>query len=171
MWQNVQNVTKIPKCVLASLGQPVPESNQKLNLGDISHILSHAMPHYLWHESHFRLRARRRHLLEVRRDTKKCKQVRRSMSTTLLLLLVSVSFSSLLVVAAPNRSTQEEDLIGHEKDDQEGGLIGPVKDESELISAATTCQTAILRFVHDITDMIQFINHSLGLLRKKQIYQ
>jgi len=77
------------------------------------------------------------------------------MSTTLLLLLVSVSFSSLLVVAAPNRSTQEEDLIGPEnssqdligpeKDDQEGGLIGPVKDESELISAATTCQTAILR--------------------------
>jgi len=67
------------------------------------------------------------------------------MSTTLLLLLVSVSFSSLLVVAAPNRSTQEEDLIGPEKEDQEGGLIGPVKDESELISAATTCQTAILR--------------------------
>jgi len=55
------------------------------------------------------------------------------MSTTLLLLLVSVSFSSLLVVAAPNRSTQEK------------GLIGPEKEESELISAATTCQTAILR--------------------------
>lgn len=88
------------------------------------------MPHYLWHESHFRLRARRRHLLEVRRDTKKCKQVRRSMSTTLLLFLTFVSFSSLFVVAAPI---------------QEEGLIGPVKEESELISAATTCQTAILR--------------------------
>ena len=135
----MQNVTKIPKCVLASLGQPVPESNQKLNLGDILHILSHAMPHYLWHESHFRLRARRRHLLEVRRDTKKCKQVRRSMSTTLLLFLTFVSFSSLFVVAAPI---------------QEEGLIGPEKEESELISAATTCQTAILRFVHDITDSI-----------------
>ena len=61
------------------------------------------------------------------------------MSTTLLLLLVSVSFSSLFVVAAPI---------------QEEGLIGPEKEEPELISAATTCQTAILRFVHDITDSI-----------------
>jgi len=52
------------------------------------------------------------------------------MSTTLLLLLASVSYSSLFVVAAPI---------------QEGGLIGPEKEESELISAATTCQTAILR--------------------------
>lgn len=80
------------------------------------------MPQYLY----FRLRARRRHFL----------QVRRSMQTSLLLLLAFTSYSSLLVVAAPNKSTQEKGLIGPENSSQ---------DETELISAATTCQTAILR--------------------------
>merc|ERR1712198_285554 len=53
-----------------------------------------------------------------------------SMSTTLLLLCLLVSFS-FLVAAAPQR-----------------GLIGPQKfseEESDMISAVTTCQTAILR--------------------------
>merc|ERR1712198_780623 len=53
-----------------------------------------------------------------------------SMSTTLLLLCLLVSFSS-LVAAAPQR-----------------GLIGPQKfseEESDMISAVTTCQTAVLR--------------------------
>jgi len=58
------------------------------------------------------------------------------MQTSLLLLLVFASYSSLSVVAAPNKSTQEEGLIGPENSSQ---------DETELISAATTCQTAILR--------------------------
>merc|ERR1712130_800544 len=52
------------------------------------------------------------------------------MSTTLLLLCLLVSFS-FLVAAAPQR-----------------GLIGPQKfseEESDMISAVTTCQTAILR--------------------------
>merc|ERR1712130_166317 len=52
------------------------------------------------------------------------------MSTTLLLLCLLVSFS-FLVAAAPQR-----------------GLIGPQKfseEESNMISAVTTCQTAILR--------------------------
>jgi hypothetical protein len=56
------------------------------------------------------------------------------MSTTPLLFLVS--YSSLLVLAAPNKSTQEEGLIGPENLNE---------DEPELISTATTCQTAILR--------------------------
>ena len=64
------------------------------------------------------------------------------MSTTRLLFLAFVSYSS----AAPNKSTQEKTLIGPENFSQ---------DESELISAATTCQTAILRFIYDITDAIQ----------------
>ena len=58
------------------------------------------------------------------------------MSTTLLLLCLLVSFS-FLVAAAPQR-----------------GLIGPQKfseEESDMISAVTTCQTAILRY--------NYVNH------------
>ena len=68
------------------------------------------------------------------------------MQTSLLLLLAFASYSSLLVVAAPNKSTQEKGLIGPENSSQ---------DETELISAATTCQTAILRYIYNMTDAIQ----------------
>jgi len=59
------------------------------------------------------------------------------MSTSSLLLLACVSsFSFLPVTAAPNRSAAQE----------EGEMIGPKNfEDPELISSATTCQTAILR--------------------------
>jgi len=56
-----------------------------------------------------------------------------SMSTTLL--LIAFVSSSMLVAAAPNKLTQ-------------GALIRPkrlTQEESDMISAATTCQVAILR--------------------------
>merc|ERR1712243_478750 len=54
------------------------------------------------------------------------------MTTSSLLLVALVSsFAFMSVTAAPNRSTQD--------------LIGPENFNEEMISSATTCQTAILR--------------------------
>jgi len=52
-------------------------------------------------------------------------------TSSLLLLAFLFSFAFMSVTAAPNRATQD--------------LIGPENFDSEMISSATTCQTAILR--------------------------
>merc|ERR1712233_198465 len=89
---------------------------------------------------HFRLGACGRHflqpcvatLLKTQQSMTKILKTRQSMTTSSLLLLAFLfSFAFMSVTAAPNRATQD--------------LIGPENFDSEMISSATTCQTAILR--------------------------